>query len=54
MVLCFLWPVTIIAGIIWGYATGRRPFAYGLMSFIALVGIGAMLLFGLLVMALGW
>ena len=54
MVLCFLWPVTIIAGIIWGYATGRRPFAYGLMSFIALIGIGAMLLFGLLVMALGW
>ncbi len=54
MVLCLLWPVTIIAGIIWGYATGRRPFAYGLMSFIALMGIGAMLLFGLIVMAFGW
>ena len=24
MVLCFLWPVTIIAGIIWGYATRKE------------------------------
>ena len=54
LVMCLLWPVTIIGGIIWGYATSRRPFAHGLMSFVALVGIGVMLLFGLLVMAFGW
>jgi len=54
MVMCLLWPVTIIAGVVWGYATGRKPFAYGLMSFCALVGVGVMLLFGLLVMAFGW
>ena len=54
MVMCLLWPVTIIAGVVWGYATGRKPFAYGLMSFCALVAIGVILLFGLLVMAFGW
>jgi len=54
MVMCLLWPVTIIAGVVWGYATGRKPFAYGLMSFCALVAVGVMLLFGLLVMAFGW
>jgi hypothetical protein len=54
MVMCLLWPVTIIAGMVWGFATGRKPFAYGLMSFCALVAVGVMLLFGLLVMAFGW
>ena len=54
MVMCLLWPVAIIAGVVWGYATGRKPFAYGLMSFCALVAIGVILLFGLLVMAFGW
>ena len=54
MVMCLLWPVAIIAGVVWGYATGRKPFAYGLMSFCALVAVGVMLLFGLLVMAFGW
>ena len=54
MVMCLLWPVTIIAGVVWGYATGRKPFAYGLMSFCALAAVGVMLLFGLLVMAFGW
>ena len=54
MVMCLLWPVAIIAGVVWGYATGRKPFAYGLMSFCALAAVGVMLLFGLLVMAFGW
>ncbi|MGB0628717.1 MAG: hypothetical protein ACPGN8_05520 [Candidatus Thalassarchaeaceae archaeon] len=54
MAICLLWPVTIIAGVVWGYATGRKPFAYGLMSFCALIAIGVMLLFGLLVMTFGW
>lgn len=54
MAICLLWPVTIIAGVVWGYATGRKPFAYGLMSFCALIAIGAILLFGLLVMTFGW
>ncbi len=54
MAMCLLWPVTIIGGMIWGYATGRRPFAYGLMSFVALVGIGAILLIALVAMAFGW
>ena len=54
MVMCLLWPVTIIAGMVWVFATGRKPFAYGLMSFCALVAVGVMLLFGLLVMAFGW
>ena len=51
---CLLWPVTIIGGIIWGYATGRRPFAYGLMSFVAVLGIGAILLIALVATAFGW
>ena len=54
MAICLLWPVTIIAGVVWGYATGRKPFAYGLMSFCALIAIGVILLFGLLVMTFGW
>ena len=54
MAICLLWPATIIAGVVWGYATGRKPFAYGLMSFCALVAIGVILLFGLLVMTFGW
>ena len=54
MAICLLWPVTIIAGVVWGYATGRKPFAYGLMSFCALIAIGVILLFGFLVMTFGW
>ena len=54
MAICLLWPVTIIAGVVWGFATGRKPFAYGLMSFCALIAIGVILLFGLLVMMFGW
>ena len=27
-----IWPISIIGGIIWGYKTDRKPFAYGVMT----------------------
>mgnify|MGYP001185276781 CR=1 FL=1 len=27
-----IWPILMIAGIIWGYKTDRKPFAYGIMT----------------------
>ena len=28
----FMWPISLFAGIAWGYKTDRKPFAYGLMT----------------------
>ena len=45
---CFIWPVVMIGGIIWGFATKRRSFAYGIMSAFVL----ALAAFFLLIFAL--
>ena len=45
---CFMWPVVMIGGIIWGFATKRRSFAYGIMSAFVL----ALAAFFLLIFAL--
>ena len=41
---CFMWPVVMIGGIIWGFATKRRSFAYGIMSAFILALAGFFLL----------
>jgi hypothetical protein len=32
-----IWPISIIGGIIWGFKTNRKPFAYGILSASLLV-----------------
>ena len=27
-----IWPISFIGGIIWGFATDKKPFAYGIMA----------------------
>jgi len=45
---CFIWPVVMIGGIIWGFATKRRSFAYGIMSaFILALAAFFLLIFAL-------
>jgi len=29
---CGIWPISMIAGLIWGFKTDRKPFSYGLMA----------------------
>ena len=41
---CFMWPVVMIGGIIWGFATKRRSFAYGIISAFTLALAGFFLL----------
>lgn len=41
---CFMWPVVMVGGIIWGFATKRRSFAYGIMSAFVLALAGFFLL----------
>jgi len=41
---CLMWPVVMIGGIIWGFATKRRSFAYGIISALTLALAGFFLL----------
>jgi len=36
-VTCLIWPIVIIGGSIWGFATNRKPFTYGIITMGALV-----------------
>lgn len=45
---CLMWPLVAVGGIVWGFMTKRRAFAYGIISFVGIAIAGAFLLFMLL------